>query len=348
MSRRWIVDGAFGVEHLTLEDQPEPAAPGPGQCVISMRAWSLNYRDLLMVRGQYDPRLALPYVPLSDGVGVVEAVGEGVRRVAVGDRVCPTFSPTWLDGPPNADAVRRTRGGPVPGVLAERLVLGEAELVKVPPHLTDAEAAALPCAGVTAYSAVVVVGRVAPGQRVLVIGSGGVSTFAALIARMCGARVAAVSRSVFPLQGRSGLPAKSDALRALGVEHWVSSVEEPRWGRAIRRWSDGGVDLVVEVGGAGTLEQSLDAVRVGGTVAVIGNLAGSKEPLSVLPILMKAVRCQGVFVGHRRSFEGLCDALAVGGTRPPVHAVYPFEAAPAAFEAFATGDQVGKVCITVA
>lgn len=335
--RRWVVDGAFGLDNLALRDDADPGAPASGQVRLRMRAWSLNFRDLLMARGQYDPRLALPYVPLSDGVGVVEVVGEGVRRVAVGDRVCPTFAPGWIDGRPEVDAVRRTRGGPIPGVLAEALVLHESELVRVPDHLTDAEAASLPCAGVTAYNAVVTVGRVAPGERVLVIGSGGVSVLAAGIARLCGARVAAVSRS----------PHKAEALRALGVEHVVSSVAEPRWGRAIRRWADGGVDLVVEVGGAGTLEQSLEAVRIGGTVAVIGNLAGSKEPLSVLPVLMKAVRCQGVFVGHRRSFEALCAALAARELGVPVHSVHRFEDAPAAFAAAASGDQIGKICISV-
>ncbi|MEZ4238297.1 MAG: NAD(P)-dependent alcohol dehydrogenase [Myxococcota bacterium] len=336
--RQWVVQDAFGLEHLALQEVADPPPPGPGEARVRMRAWSLNYRDLLMARGQYDPRLQLPYVPLSDGVGVVEAVGVGVERVAVGDRVCPTFCPTWLAGAPDADAVRRTRGGPVPGVLAEVVQLDAAELVRVPARLTDAEAASLPCAAVTAWNALVTVGRLQPGQTALVIGSGGVSSAAVAIARSCGARVVAVGRS----------PHKVATLKGWGVEHWISSVDEPRWGRAARQWSGGGVDVVVEVGGAGTLQQSLDAVRVAGTVAVIGNLAGAKEPLSVLPVLMKAVRCHGVYVGHRRSFEALCAALAAGTRPPAIGEAYAFEDAPAAFATLASGEHAGKLCLTAA
>lgn len=337
--RRWVVRGAFGLDHLALEDAAPPSAAGPpppGRCRLRMTGWSLNYRDLLMVQGLYDPRLALPLVPLSDGVGVVEAVGDGVRRVRVGDRACPTFSPTWLDGPPTSDAVRATRGGAVPGLLCDEVELSEDELVIVPAFLTDAEAASLPCAGVTAYNAVVRLGAVGPGQRVLVIGSGGVSAFAARIARLRGATVVAVTRT----------EAKAKALRALGAEHVILAGQEPRWGRAIRAWSDGGVDLVVEVGGAGTFEQSLDAAKVGGVVAVIGNLAGSRESISVLPILMSQLRCEGVFVGHRASFEALCALLADHGERPVVDRVFPFDQAPAAFERLRSGEQVGKVCLS--
>lgn len=337
--RRWVVRGAFGLGHLSLETAASASAagaPAPGRCRLRMTSWSLNYRDLLMVQGVYDPRLALPLVPLSDGVGVVEAVGEGVSRVQVGDRVCPTFSPTWIDGPPTAEAVRATRGGAVPGLLCDEVEVADSELVKVPAFLTDPEAAALPCAGVTAYNAVARLGAVGPGHRVLVIGSGGVSVFAARIAIRLGATVAAVTRS----------EAKALALRGLGAEHVVLSTEQPRWGRAIRAWSDGGVDLVVEVGGAGTFEQSLDAAKVGGVVAVIGNLAGSREPISVLPILMRQLRCEGVFVGHRASFEALCALLDAHGERPVVDGVFAFDEVPAAFDRLRSGGQVGKVCVS--
>lgn len=332
---RWQVVGGFGVEHLVRAEFAAPA-PGPGEVQVSMRAWSLNFRDLLMVRGQYDPRLALPYTPLSDGVGTVTAIGAGVSRAAIGDRVCPIFSPTWVAGPPHPDAVRKTRGGPIPGVLSSDLTLPEGAVVRVPDWLTDAEAASLPCAGVTAYSAVAVEGRITAGDVVLVIGSGGVSLFAVQIARMLGARVVAVTST----------PDKAERLRALGVEHVWSSRDEPAWGRVVRQWSGGGVDLAVDVGGAGTVSQSIDAVRVGGTVAIIGNLGGATEPISVLPILMRQIRCQGVFVGSRHTFEALVRAMSANQFRPVVDRVLAYDQAPAAFDAFAQGGHFGKVAIT--
>jgi NADPH:quinone reductase-like Zn-dependent oxidoreductase len=331
VTERWQVAGAFGIESLVRAEH-DPGPPGPGQVRLALRAWSLNYRDWLMVRGQYDPRLPLPFVPLSDAVGVVEAVGDGVTRVAAGERVCPTFSPGWIAGEPDADAVRKTRGGPVPGVAARAVVLSEHELVRVPAHLTDAEAAALPCAGVTAWSAL---DGLVPGETALVIGGGGVSTFAVTLARARGARVLAVTSS----------EERAERLTALGVAKTWSYRAEPRWGRAIRQWTGGGVDRVIEVGGAGTLAQSLDAARVGGTVAVIGNVAGSTEPLSVLPILMRQLRCQGVFVGSRRSFEDLTRALEVGQLRPVVDRTWRFAELPDALRAFGEGRHFGKVCL---
>lgn len=330
----WQVRDAFGLDRLALAEVG--ASPlGPGEVRLAMRAWSLNYRDLLMAKGRYDPRLSVPYVPLSDGVGEVVEVGPSVTRVAVGDRACPTFSPTWIDGDPDPDAVRRTRGGPVPGVLAEEVVVGEHGVVRVPAALSDAEAATLPCAGVTAWSAVVVHGRIAPGATVLVLGTGGVSLWALAVARTLGARVVATTST----------DEKARRLQALGAEHVVLHTD-PAWGRAVRRWSGGGVDLVVEVGGAGTLEQSLDAVRVGGTVAVVGNVAGSREPVSVLPILMRQVRCQGVFVGPRRALEDLVRAVALHASlRPVLDRTFPFDAAPEAFAWMDAGRHVGKVCV---
>lgn len=331
---RWEVVGGFGIDRLTRAAHAAPA-PGPGEVRLSMRAWSLNYRDVLMIEGQYDPRLPLPYVPLSDGVGVVDAVGAGVTGLAVGDRVCPTFSPTWVDGPVHPDAVRKTRGGPVPGVLAEAVTLPAAECVRVPAALSDAEAACLPCAGVTAYAAVVEHGGIGPGARVLVLGSGGVALFAAQIARSLGAEVVAVTSS----------DEKAARLAALGVTQTWSYAADPQWGKRVRQWSGGGVDLVVEVGGAGTLAQSIDAVRVGGTVAIIGNLGGHLEPISVLPILMRQIRCQGVFVGSRRTFEGLCAHLEAAPFRPVVDQVHAYDDAPEAFRAFRARGHFGKVVL---
>lgn len=333
--RRWELQGGFGADHAALIDVDRPPEPGPGEVTLDMRAWSLNYRDLLMRDGSYDPRLAFPWIPLSDGAGEVIAVGDGVTRVALGDRVCPTFSPSWIDGPPDPHAVRRTRGGPVPGVLAEQITLPEAEVVRVAPHLSWEEAATLPCAALTAHSALEL-GQVDAGDTVLVLGSGGVSVWALQLAVARGARVIATTSSA----------RKADQLEALGAERVVRYDEEARWGRVARRWAGQGVDCVIEVGGAGTLGQSLDATRVGGTVAVIGVVAGSAESVSVLPILMKQLRCQGVFVGHRTGLEALVSAITTHRIRPVVDRVFPFEDWPAAMAYLGSGAHVGKVCLT--
>ncbi len=334
--RRFEVQESFGLDNLRITTVPEPAL-GPGQVRLRVRACCLNYRDLLMVRGHYDPRLPLPLVPLSDGAGEVVELGPGVRRVALGDRVCATFSPSWIAGEPSADAVRLTRGGAVPGMLSEQVVLGERELVKVPTHLSDVEAATLPCAALTAWSALVTHGGVKAGDVVLTLGSGGVSVFALQIARLLGARVVSTTSN----------EAKVVKLRALGAEAVLRYDQEPRWGREVRKLT-GGVDHVVEVGGAGTLAQSLDAVRPGGTVSLIGVLAGVREPLNVLPVLMKAVRVQGILVGHRQGFEALCRAFAASELHPVVDRVFPFDRVPEAFDYLASGAHFGKICIELA
>ena len=331
--RRYEVQDSFGLDNLQLVEAPEPDL-GPGQVRLRVRACCLNYRDQLMVRGHYDPRLPLPFVPLSDGVAHVVELGAGVSRVAVGDRVCATFAPTWIAGRPDGDAVRLTRGGVLSGMLSEQLVLGEQELVPVPEHLSDVEAATLPCAALTAWSALATYGGVKAGDTVLTLGSGGVSVFALQLARLLGARVIATTSS----------EAKAERLRALGAETVLRYDQDPRWGRAVRKLT-GGVDHVVEVGGAGTITQSLDAVRPGGTVSLIGVLAGVREPLNVLPVLMKQVRVQGILVGHRQGFEAMNRAIAAHKLRPVVDRVFPFTETRAAFEHLASGTHLGKVCI---
>jgi NADPH:quinone reductase-like Zn-dependent oxidoreductase len=333
--RRCEVQERFGLEQLRLVDVAEPKL-GPGQVRLRVRACCLNYRDLLMVRGHYDPRLPLPLIPLSDGVAEVVELGPGVRRVAVGDRVCATFAPTWIAGEPDQDAVRLTRGGSVPGMLSEQVVLGEQELVRVPEHLTDVEAATLPCAALTAWSALVTYGGIKAGDVVLTLGSGGVSVFALQIARLLGARVIATTSS----------EAKAERLRALGAEAVLRYDEDLRWGRAVRKLT-GGVDHVVEVGGAGTLSESLEAVRPGGTVSMIGVLSGVREPLNVLPVLMKQVRVQGILVGHRQGFEAMNRAFDAARLQPVVDRVFSLEEVRAAFEHLAAGRHFGKVCVAL-
>ncbi len=325
---------SFELEGLVEAARPVPE-PGPGQVRLRMRAASLNYRDLLTVKGLYNPRQPLPLVPLSDGVGVVDALGPGVTRWKVGERACPIFAQAWLCGPPTREALRSTLGGPLDGTLAEFLVVEEQGLVPAPDHLSDAEAATLPCAALTAWNALVTLGGLRPGETVLTLGSGGVSLFALQFARLLGARVIATTSR----------EEKAGRLRELGAEQVILYKEEPRWGRAARELSGGGVDLVVEVGGAATLEQSLQALRPGGRISLIGVLSGTRSQVDVIPILMNQVRVQGVFVGSRENFLAMNRALASSGLRPVVDRVFPFRKAREALAYLESGRHFGKVCL---
>lgn len=328
----------FGLDRLLPAERPAPEA-GPGELLLAMRAVALNYRDLMMVEGHYDPRQELPLIPCSDGVGEVVAVGEGVSRFAVGDRVCPIFAQRWLGGEPERDRLRSTLGGPLDGTLSERMAVPAEAAVAVPEHLSDEEAATLPCAALTAWSAVVTLGGVRPGDTVLVLGTGGVALFAFQIARLCGARVIVTSSS----------DDKLARARELGAWETLNYRTTPEWGKPVRRLTGGrGVDLVVEVGGAGTLAQSLRAVRMGGTVAMIGVLSGAEAPLSVVPILMQQVRVQGVLVGDRDGFEAMNRAFSEHRLRPVIDRVFPFDRVGDAFAHLASGAHFGKVVVRFA
>ncbi len=336
--RAWQIEGGFGIDNLKLVERPEPE-PGPGEVLLSMRAASLNFRDLMMVRGHYDPRQPLPLIPCSDGVGEVVAVGDGVERVAVGDRVATCFTQTWTGGPPSRERLRATLGGPLDGTLGERMALSAEGVVAVPDHLTDAEAATLPCAALTAWSALVEQGGIRAGDTVLVQGTGGVSMFALQLARLHGARVVVTSSS----------DAKLERARALGAWQTVNYREDPSWGKTVRKLTGGvGVDLVVEVGGAGTLEQSLKAVAIGGTVVVIGVLSGVASELNILPLLMQQVRMQGILVGSRDGFEAMNRAIAAAEMRPVVDRTVPFHEVPEAFRVMQRAEHFGKIAIGIA
>lgn len=331
--RAVIIDGAFGLENLRVVERDTPR-PGPGQVLLRMSAMSLNYRDLLTVRGHYNPRQPLPLVPCSDGVGVVEAVGEGVTRVAAGDRACPIFCQDWLDGPPDRDKARSTLGGPLDGTLTERMVVHEQGLVVPPVHLTDVECAALPCAAVTAWTALFTEGELSPGQTVLVQGTGGVSIFALQLAKAAGATVILTSSS----------DEKIDRARELGADETINNREVERWSKRVREITDGrGVDHVVEVGGANTLEQSIQCTAIGGRIAVIGVLSGIKSPVAVTPILMGYLRLQGILVGHRASFEALCAFMTERQLRPVVDATFGLDQVAEGFELMARGGHFGKI-----
>ena len=334
--KSYEVQNSFGIDSLQLADRPEPK-PDSGHVLLRMKAWSLNFRDLLVIKGQYNPRIPLPFVPFSDGVGEVVAIGDNVSQVSVGDRVAGAFMPDWITGPPNDRCGKTALGGGGLGMLSEFVSLPETGVVPVPAHLSDEEAATLPCAGVTAWHALVHSGNIKAGETVLVQGTGGVSLFALQLANLCGASVILTSSSEEKLE-RAG---------KLGAAHTINYKSTPDWGKKVRELTGKmGVDHVIEVGGAGTLAQSLTAIRTGGHVAMIGVLSGGQSELSVLPILMRSVRIQGIYVGSRDMFVAMNRAIDLHRMKPVIDRVFPFAEVPSALLHMESGAHFGKVCVT--
>jgi NADPH:quinone reductase-like Zn-dependent oxidoreductase len=326
----------WGLEHVRPGTRPE-RDPGPGEVLIRMAAASINYRDIVMVRRGYGSHSgALPLIPVSDGAGTVTKIGPGVTRVAVGDLVCPAFAQTWISGPMKEEHRAGMLGGPLDGVLQEAMLLPEQGVVKAPRGWSAIEAATLPCAAVTAWSAVIGSG-VKAGDVVVTQGTGGVSLFAAIFARMQGARAIVTSSS----------DAKLERARAFGADLGINYKTHPEWSREVRKALGGrGADLIVELGGAETLEQSLRAIRVSGTLAMIGVLSGATAPLTLGRVVTTNVRLQGVTLGSRDAFEEMVRAIDLNGAKPPVDDKrYAFDEAAEAIRAIAEGRHFGKICI---
>ena len=326
---------SFGIDSLEFAERPAPE-PGPGEVLVRIHAISINYRDLLMVKGLYNPKLKLPRIPCSDGAGEVAAVGDGVTRWRTGDRVAGIFMQNWLDGPLTPAKSKGALGGDIDGMLAEYVVLRDTGLVKLPEHLSYAEAATLPCAAVTAWNALAA-GSLKPGATVLILGTGGVSIFALQLARMMGVRVL----------GISGSAAKLERARSLGLDAGLNYRETPAWDRwALEQTGGEGVDLVVEVGGMGTLSRSLGAIRMGGVIAQIGVLAGVAEPLPLTLILHKQVRIQGIYAGSRKDFEEMNKAITLNGLRP-VAEIISWSQAREVMARMEAASHFGKLVLTV-
>ncbi|MFD8159803.1 zinc-dependent alcohol dehydrogenase family protein [Streptomyces malaysiensis] len=314
---------------ITSAERPVPS-PSAGEVLVRVKASSLNARDLLIVTGRYSVDVPPGRIPLSDGAGVVEAVGDGVSRFRVGDRVAGTFHPTWLYGPfPEWGQLRGTHRD---GWLTEYIALDEQSAVAVPDHLTFEEAATLPCAALTAWSAVSGVG---PGDALLVQGSGGVSVFALQLARLAGARVLATTSS----------DDKARRLSALGASDVVDYTSTPEWGARVSALTGGGAERVVEIGGAGTLSQSIDAVAHGGQIALVGNLAAG-DGMDVNRFFRRAATLRSISVGSRGDFERMNKVIAQNRLRPVIDRVFPFDQAPEAFSHFEKGPRFGKVVIS--
>lgn len=336
--KAYQLQGPHGIDGMKLVERPVPA-PGPGQVLVRIKAASLNYRDLLTVQGGYGSRQKFPLVPVSDGAGVVESVGPGVKDFTPGDRVIGSFFEGWLGGEPSEAKMRTSLGGAVDGVLCEYRIWPSQALVRTPEHLTDPEAATLPCAALTAWSAVVKLGNVRPGQTVLTQGTGGVSIFALQFARMLGARVIATSSS----------ETKIEKLKQLGADITINYKATPEWGKLARQQTGRGVDLVVEVGGVGTLNESIRATRIGGTIAFIGVLAGQPQTEPRISLMvMQQQRLQGTTVGSVEDLQAMVDAIAISRMKPVMDKTFTFIEAREAFAYMASGAHFGKVAIAIA
>jgi len=325
----------FGLENLALVERDVPQAGGH-KVLVKFHAASLNYRDLMFAKGIYNPKAKLPAVPFSDGAGEVVAVGEKVTRWKAGDRVCPIFMQGWLEGPPSSEKQRTSLGGgDLDGVLLEYGEFDENGLVRIPEHLSFEEGSTLPCAGVTAWNALICIANLKAGDTVLTLGTGGVSVFALQFAKMHGARVIVTSSS----------DEKLARARALGADETINYRTTPDWDKEVLRLTDGvGVDHVVELGGAGTVAKSVSAVRVGGCVALIGVLAPGVG-FNPIVLLMKAVHMQGVFVGSRKMLEEMNRAITVNSLKPVIDKAFPFEQAREALKYMETGTHLGKIVI---
>ncbi len=326
---------AFGLDNLVLAERPIPEL-GRDQVLVKVRAVSLNYRDLLVVLGRYNPKMALPRIPCSDGAGEVVAVGEGVTRVKAGERVMGIFMQNWIDGAPDAAKQRGALGGDVDGMLAEYVVLDKNGVVAVPEHLSFEEAATLPCAAVTAWNAVVHAG-IHAGDTVVIQGTGGVSIFALQFAKMLGARVL----------GTSSSDEKLARAEELGLDAGLNYKKQEDWAKWVLEQTEGrGADLVVEVGGAGTFAQSLKSVRIGGRISQIGILAQSSEPMQIGPLLHKQIQLRGIYVGSRADFEEMNRAITQHKLKPQVGQLFTFENALSALQVMEKASHCGKIVIS--
>lgn len=318
---------------LKVVERPRPTVAA-GDVRVRVRAVSLNYRDLMVARGS--KKRAKRIIPTSDGAGEVAEIGSGVRRLAIGDRVAAAFFPTWLDGSLAEEHHANALGGSLDGMLVEEVVLPERAWVKIPSRYSFEQGSTLPCAGVTAWHALFEAAALQPGQTLLVQGSGGVSTFALQLARSAGAAVIATSSA----------PGKRARLEQMGAALAIDYKADAKWGDTARAAAgNGGVDLVVEVGGAGTFDQSIASLRYGGHMSLLGVLAGTQGPINTYAIFHKNVRIRGVYVGSIAMFERLVRALEHSTVDPVIDRVFPFEETRAAYEHLASGTHFGKVVI---
>jgi len=328
---------AFDLDHLKRAERvtPEPAAD---EVLVRVRAVSLNFRDLLVVQGKYNPRMKLPRIPVSDGAGEVVSLGAGVSGWKPGDRVVVPFFPAWLDGKLSADVAASALGGDVDGMLREFATIRADALLPIPGHLSFEQAATLPCAAVTAWNGLFVSGNLQPGQTLLLQGTGGVSLFGLQFGRMAGARIILISSS----------DAKLERARAMGAHETINYKTHPDWEKRVWELTHGrGVNLTLEVGGTGTLSKTLRATGYAGHVSLIGVLSGITGEVQIGHILHKALSVRGIYVGSRAIFAEMNGAIGQHRLEPVVDRVFSFEDAPNAFRHLESGSHFGKIVIRI-
>jgi NADPH:quinone reductase-like Zn-dependent oxidoreductase len=329
--------GGAGIDTIHQVERPTPK-PLYRQVLVKVAACSLNYRDLVIARSDYRAPVRENVIPLSDGAGEVVEVGPGVLRVKVGDRVAGCFFQRWQGGTASPQVLASALGAGIDGMLTEYVALEEDGVVKIPAHLSFEEAASLPCAGVTAWNAIVEHGGLIAGQTLLVQGTGGVSIFGLQFARAMGITVIVTSSS----------DEKLKRARALGAAHGINYKTTPDWSKAALEFTGGeGVDLVIDVGGAATLGPSLDAIRRGGKVSIIGVLSGPPAQINAGRIFAKRANVQGISVGSTQMFEAMNAAIAENNLKPVIDRVFPFEEAKGAYHHLAAAGHFGKVVIRV-
>ena len=330
--------GGAGIEGLVLAERPDPK-PTYRQVLIKVAACSLNYRDLAIARGTYRLPITSNIIPLSDGAGQVIEIGAGVRRVKVGDKVAGNFFQRWSAGEPGPDTHQSALGGGIDGMLAEYVVLEEDGVVKLPEHLSLEEGATLPCAGVTAWHAMIEHARLIAGKTVLLQGTGGVSILGLQLAKAMGITVIITSSR----------DDKLASAKQLGADHGVNYKTTPDWDKAVKDLTNGqGVDCVVEVGGAGTIAKSFASIRVGGRVSLIGNLSGPATELNPGLIIARRANVQGISVGSTAMFEAMNQAIAANKIKPVIDKVLGFDEIRTAYQHMASGTHFGKIVIRVA
>ncbi len=332
------VSEPWGPDQIRIVEREDPK-PGPGEVLVRMKAVSLNYRDLLMINGMYNRGAAISgtITPFSDGCGIVEAVGPGVTRVQPGDRVSTLFFQGWTSGRATVEKLLTSLGSPIPGAGRELAVFSQEGVSKVPDFLTDEQVSTLACAALTAWRGLFEDARLEPGDTVVLQGTGGVSIFGLQFAKAAGYRTVVTSSS----------DEKLSRAKALGADVLINYKTTPDWSKPVRAATGGvGADFVMEVGGAGTIQQSLKAVRIGGHVAIIDVVSGAGEGVNPAQLIGNNARLQGLSVGSREMFEAMCRAIDLHRISPVVDKVFPFTEVRAAFEAMRAGEHFGKIVLT--
>ena len=324
----------FGLNNLRKVETAQPE-PGPQEVLVRFSAASINPRDYQIISGQFTPNVEFPLIPLSDGAGDVVAIGTGVTRVQPGDRVTPLFFPNWISGEALGDERKVSGGLESPGVLREYGVYSQESVVKVASHLSATEAACLPCAGITAWNSLVTRSNIQPGNTVLVQGTGGVAIAALQFAKALGARVIIVSSS----------DEKLARALAMGADHGINYLANSDWGAQAFEMAGQGVDAVIEIGGTGTLENSLAAIRHGGHLAIVGYMAGAEMGVTVFPLIVKCANLHGIGTGNRDEYTAMMDFISQHQISPQVSATYAFNETTRALEDIVTGAHFGKLVV---